>query len=55
MNGLGKPFRKKIQSKKWKNSENQCNIAVCEQKSTIEKKNTINLSDAINYFTIKRL
>ena len=37
MNGLGKPFRKKIRSKKIeKNSKHQSEIAACEQKTTRE-------------------
>ena len=39
MNGLVKPFRKKIQSKNRKNSKNQSEIAACEQKITSEKAN----------------
>ena len=40
MNGLGKPIRKKIQSKKLKkNNQNQSEIAACEQKTTSEKAN----------------
>ena len=41
MNGLGKPFRKKILSKKSKkqNRQNQSEIAACEQKTTSEKAN----------------
>ena len=38
MNGLGKPFKKKIRSKKSK-KENQSEIAACEQKTTSEKAN----------------
>ena len=33
MNGLEKPFRKKSDPKNWKNSENQSEIAACEQKN----------------------
>ena len=40
MNGLGKPFRKKMRSKKLKKKdENQTGIAACEQKITSEKVN----------------
>ena len=40
MNGLAKPFRKKIRSKKKrKNSKNQSRIAACEQKTSNEKAN----------------
>ena len=39
MNGLGKPFRKKSDPKNWKNSQNQSEIAACEQKTTSEKAN----------------
>ena len=38
-NGLGKPFRKKSDSKTRKNSKNQSEIAACEQKTTSEKAN----------------
>ena len=38
MNGLGRPLRKKIRSKKLKkNSKNQSETTACEQKITIEK------------------
>ena len=40
MNGLGKPFRKKIRSKKRKNSKNHSEIVACEQKTTSEKANS---------------
>ena len=33
VNGLGKPFRKKSDSKNRKNSKNQSEIAACEQKN----------------------
>ena len=33
VNGLGKPFRKKSDSKNCKNSKNQSEIAACEQKN----------------------
>ena len=41
MHGLGKPFRKKMRSKKHrkKNRKNQSEIATCEQKTTSEKEN----------------
>ena len=39
MNGLGKPFRKKSDPTNQKNSENQSEIAACEQKTTSEKAN----------------
>ena len=39
MNGLGKPFRKKIDPKNLKTGENQSEIAACEQKTTTEKAN----------------
>ena len=39
MNGLEKPFRKKIGSKTSKKSKNQCQNAVCEQKPNSEKAN----------------
>ena len=39
MNGLVKPFRKKSDPKKRKNSKNQSQIAACEQKTTSEKAN----------------
>ena len=35
----GKPFRKKSDSKNWKNSKNQSEIAASEQKTTTEKPN----------------
>ena len=37
MNILGKPIRKKSDPKNRKNSENQSEIAACEQKTTSEK------------------
>ena len=33
MNGLGKQFRKKSDLKNWKKSNNQSEIAACEQKN----------------------
>ena len=39
MNGLVKPFRKKSDPKKRKNSKKQSQIAACEQKTTSEKAN----------------
>ena len=39
VNGLGKPIRKKSDSKNRKNSKNQGEIAACEQKTTTEKPN----------------
>ena len=39
MNGLEKPFRKKSDPKKRKNSKNRSQIAACEQKTTSEKAN----------------
>ena len=39
MNGLGKPFRKKSDPKNRENSENQSEIAACEQKTSSEKAN----------------
>ena len=39
VNGLGKLFRKKSDPKNRKNSKNQSEIAVCEQKTTTEKPN----------------
>ena len=39
MNGLGKPFRKNPVLKIEKNSKNQSEIAICEQKTTSEKAN----------------
>ena len=39
MNGLGKPFRKKILSKKVKKTVKKSEIAACEQKTTSEKAN----------------
>ena len=36
MNGLEKPLRKKSDPKNRKNSKNQSEIAVCEQKTTLE-------------------
>ena len=53
MNGLGKPFRNKIQSKKSKNSKNQNAIAACEQKTTSEKANFCSNSGLSLYFKIK--
>ena len=39
MKGLVKPFRKKSDPKKRKNSKHQRQIAACEQKTTSEKAN----------------
>ena len=39
MNKLGKPFRKKSNPKNRKNSKNQSEITICEQKTTSEKAN----------------
>ena len=39
MNGLGKPFRKKSNSKNWKKRKNQSEIAACELKTTSKKAN----------------
>ena len=39
MNGLGKAFRKKSEPKNRNNSENQSEIAACEQETTSEKAN----------------
>ena len=50
MNGLGKPFRKKSDPKKRKNSENQCQIAACEQKTTSEKANFCSNTVFLLYF-----
>ena len=39
MNGLGKPFGRKILSEKSKNCKNQSEITACEQNTTSEKAN----------------
>ena len=39
MNGLRKPFRKKLDPKNWKNNKNQSQIAAYEQNSSSEKAN----------------
>ena len=53
MNGLEKPFRKKIRSKmKKKNSKNQSEIAACEQKTTSEKANFCSNTVFAIYFKI---
>ena len=53
MNGLGKPFTKKILSKKSKNSKNQSEIAACEQKTTSEKANFSSDTVFSLYFKIR--
>ena len=53
MNGLGKPFRKKIRSKKSKNCKNQSEIAACEQKATSEKANFCSNPVFSLYFKIR--
>ena len=54
MNGLGKPFRKKIRSKKSKNRlKNQSEIAACEQKTTSETANFCSTAVFALYFKIR--
>ena len=55
MNELGKPFRKKnpIQIIEKKNSENQSEIAICEQKTTSEKANFCSNTDFLLYLNIQ--
>ena len=55
MNGLRKPFRKKILSKKLKkkNSKNQSEIAAFEQKTTSEKANFCSNTVFPLYFKIR--
>ena len=53
MNGLGKPFRKKIRSKNQKKSKNQSEIAACEQKTTSEKANFCSNAVFSLYFKIR--
>ena len=50
MNGLEKPFRKKSDPKKRKNSKNQNQISACEQKTTSEKANFCSNTDFSLYF-----
>ena len=53
VNGLGKPFRKKSDSKNRKNSKNQSEIAACEQKTTTEKPNFCSNTVFSLYFKIR--
>ena len=53
MNGSEKPFRKKINPKNRKNSKNQSEIAVCEQKTTSEKANFCSNTVFSLYFKIR--
>ena len=53
MNGLGKPFRIKSDSKNRKNSKNQSEIAACEQKITSEKANFCSNTVFSLYFKIR--
>ena len=53
MNGLGKPFRKKIRSKKIENSKNRSEIAACEQRTTSEKANFSSNTVFSLYFKIR--
>ena len=53
VSGLGKPFRKKSDSKNRKNSKNQSEIAACEQKTTIEKPNFCSNTIFALYFKIR--
>ena len=54
MNGLGKPFRKKITSKKSKKtSKNQSEITACEQKITSEKTNFCSNTILLLYFKFR--
>ena len=54
VNGLGKPFRKKIRSKKSKNRKNQREIAASEQKITTEKPNFCSNTVFSLYFKIRK-
>ena len=53
VNGLGKPFRKKSDSKNRRNSKNQSEIAACEQKTTTEKPNFCSNTVFSLYFKIR--
>ena len=54
MNGLGKPFRKKSDPKnRKKNSKNQSETVVCEQKTTSEKANFSSNTAFLLYFKIR--
>ena len=53
MNGLGKLLRKKTDSKNRKNSENQSEIAACEQTITSEKENFCSNTVFSLYFKIR--
>ena len=53
MNGLGKTFRKNPIQKNRKNSKNQSEIAVCEQKATSEKANFCSNTIFSLYFKIR--
>ena len=54
MNGLEKPFRKKIRSKKIeKTVKNQSEIAACEQKTTTDKANFCSNTVFSLYFKIR--
>ena len=53
VNGLGKPFRKKFDSKNRKNGKNQSEIAECEQKTITEKPNFCSNTVFSLYFKIR--
>ena len=53
VNGMGKPFRKKSDSKNRKNSKNQSEISACEQKTTAEKPNFCSNTVFTLYFKIR--
>ena len=53
MNGLGKPFQKKSDTKNRKNCKNQSEIAACEQKTTCEKANFCSNSVLSLYFKFR--
>ena len=53
VNGLGKSYRKKSDSKNRKNSKNQSEIAACEQKTTTEKPNFCSNTVFSLYFKIR--
>ena len=50
---IGKTIKKKIRSKKSKNSKNQSEIAACEQKTTTEKPNFCSNTIFSLYFKIR--
>ena len=53
VNGLEKPFRKKIDPKNCKNSKNQSEIAACERRTTTEEPNFCSNTIFALYFKIR--